>query len=284
MLELRAVEVRQGDFYLTADTGIDAPFTALIGPSGAGKSTILNLIAGFYAPTSGSVLWNGVPMDHLPPAKRPVSMLFQDNNLFPHLTVAANLALAMTTRRPTADQTTRIDAALAQVGLAGKGLRKPAELSGGQQGRAALARVLLQDRPLMLLDEPFSALGPALRSEMLDLVARLAKEQDIKVLMVSHAPEDARRVADQVALVSHGRLHPPRDTDAFFANPSPELTAYLGAIDAAVGSDLLATAHRIGFDGETFDVAKSIGGLLRRADLGEQLVVIDDADAMDTAS
>ncbi|WP_283644177.1 ATP-binding cassette domain-containing protein [Marinovum algicola] len=228
MLELRRIAYHQEDFHLTADTRISAGFTALIGPSGAGKSTLLNMIAGFLAPTSGQVLWDGQEISGLPPAKRPVSILFQDNNLFPHLTVRANLALAMTTRCPDADQLARIEAALAQVGLGGMGGRRPAALSGGQQGRAALARVLLQDRPLMLLDEPFSALGPALRSEMLDLVARLAAEQGIRVLMVSHAPEDARRVADEVALVSQGALHPPQPTQGFFATPSKQLQAYLG--------------------------------------------------------
>ncbi|WP_323767800.1 ATP-binding cassette domain-containing protein [Marinovum sp.] len=228
MLELRQLAYTQGDFHLTADTTISAGFTALIGPSGAGKSTVLNMIAGFLAPTSGQVLWDGQDITALPPARRPVSILFQDNNLFPHLTVAANLALALTIRRPDAAQRRRVDAALAEVGLEGLGPRKPAALSGGQQGRAALARVLLQDRPLMLLDEPFSALGPALRTEMLDLVARLAAEQGIQVLMVSHAPEDARRVAGEVALVSHHQLHPPEPTDTLFATPSAHLKAYLG--------------------------------------------------------
>lgn len=228
MLELQGVEVVQDDFRLTADCAFGAGFTALIGPSGAGKSTILNMIAGFCAPQRGRILWDGRDIGGLAPARRPVSILFQDNNLFPHLTVAANLALALTTRRPTADHLARVAQALEQVGLHGMEARKPAGLSGGQQGRAALARVLLQDRPLMLLDEPFSALGPALRAEMLDLVARLAGERGIAVIMVSHAPEDARRVADQTTLVVDGALHPPRDTGPLFADPPPDLRAYLG--------------------------------------------------------
>ncbi|TNF21752.1 MAG: ATP-binding cassette domain-containing protein [Rhodobacteraceae bacterium] len=228
MLELRDIEIVQDDFRLTADCTFGAPITALIGPSGAGKSTLLNMIAGFFAPQRGRILWNGDEIGGQAPARRPVSILFQDNNLFPHLTLAANLALALTTRRPSSRQLAQVARALEQVGLRGMEPRKPAELSGGQQGRAALARVLLQDRPLMLLDEPFSALGPALRAEMLDLVARLAGEQGIAVIMVSHAPEDARRVADQTALVSEGVLHPPRDTGPLFADPPPDLRAYLG--------------------------------------------------------
>lgn len=228
MLELRGIEIEQDDFRLTADCTFSGMVTALIGPSGAGKSTVLNLIAGFYAPKAGQVLWNGQDLSGRAPAKRPASILFQDNNLFPHLTIGANLALALTTRRPSRDHLHLVDRALDHVGLAGMAHRKPAALSGGQQGRAALARVLLQNRPLMLLDEPFSALGPALRVEMLDLVRALAGEQGIMVLMVSHAPEDARRVAQETALVSGGQVHTPRTTGDLFSNPPSALRAYLG--------------------------------------------------------
>ncbi|MGY3438953.1 MULTISPECIES: thiamine ABC transporter ATP-binding protein [unclassified Marinovum] len=228
MLELSTVTLEQAGFHLQADATFEGQFTALIGPSGAGKSTVLNMIAGFLPPSTGEILWGGAALTALPPAKRPVSILFQDNNLFPHLTITANLALALTTRRPSKDQVAKIETALEHVGLTGMGGRKPAELSGGQQGRAALARVLLQDRPLMLLDEPFSALGPALRAEMLDLVARLAGAAGIKVIMVSHAPEDARRVADQTAWVGDGHLHPPQPTATLFAAPPENLAAYLG--------------------------------------------------------
>lgn len=229
MLELRNLEIRQDDFQLSANVAFAAPITALIGPSGAGKSTVLNAISGFLTPTSGKVLWHGANITALPPGKRPVSILFQDNNLFPHLDITANLALALTRKRPTADQRARIDDVLERVGLPGMGSRKPAALSGGQQSRAALARVLLQDRPLMLLDEPFSALGPALRAEMLDLVAQLAGDADIQVIMVSHSPEDARRVAQETAVIADNRLHAPQPTQALLANPTPAVQAYLGS-------------------------------------------------------
>lgn len=228
MLELQGVSIQQGDFALQADATFSAPFTALIGPSGGGKSTVLNTIAGFVTPEAGRIFWHGQDITDLPPAKRPVSILFQDNNLFPHLGIAANLALALTTGRPSVQEQQRIDQALAQVGLAGMGARKPAALSGGQQGRAALARVLLQGRPLMLLDEPFAALGPALRAEMLDLVARLAGQEGIAVIIVSHAPEDARRVAEETAVVADGVVTAPVATEALFADPPEVLREYLG--------------------------------------------------------
>jgi thiamine transport system ATP-binding protein len=201
---------------------------ALIGPSGAGKSSLLNAIAGFLPLTSGRILWNGTDLATLAPGDRPISILFQDQNLFPHLTLEQNLALGLGPRRPDAQARTRIDAALARVGLAGLGKRRPAELSGGQQGRAALARALLRARPLLLLDEPFAALGPALKAEMLALVAEVASDSGATVLMVTHDPADARRFAPLTVLVADGRAEAPADTAALFANPPRALADYLG--------------------------------------------------------
>jgi len=156
-------------------------------------------------------------------------MLFQDNNLFPHLTVAQNVGLGIRPDlRLTADHRASVDTALSRVGLPGMGARLPAQLSGGQQGRAALARVLVQRKPLIALDEPFAALGPALKSEMLDLVADLLDETGATLLMVSHAPGDARRLCPRTILVDEGRAAPPADTTALLDNPPPGLRAYLG--------------------------------------------------------
>ncbi|MFP4274870.1 MAG: ATP-binding cassette domain-containing protein [Paracoccaceae bacterium] len=230
MLRLEALDIRQDEFRLQAELEVpESRIVAVIGPSGAGKSTLLNVIAGFFPPVSGRVLWNGQDITALPPAARPVAMLFQDNNLFPHMTAAQNVALALTPRaRLSAGQRARVEAALARAGLDGLGDRRPAALSGGQQSRVALARVLLQDRPLLLLDEPFAALGPALKAGMLDLVAEIAREQGATVLMVSHDPADARRIADSVILVASGQAYPPRPTAALLDDPPPELRAYLG--------------------------------------------------------
>ena len=118
--------------------------------------------------------------------------------------------------------------ALAHVGLAGLGDRLPGALSGGQQSRVALARVLVRRKPLVLLDEPFAALGPALRAEMLDLVARVAQETGATVLMVSHDPDDARRIAALTIYLGEGRAEPPLPTEALFAEPPAALAAYLG--------------------------------------------------------
>ena len=123
---------------------------------------------------------------------------------------------------------TKVEAALDRVGLGGLGARKPGQLSGGQIGRAALARALLRARPLLLLDEPFAALGPALKADMLDLVAEVAGETGATLLMVTHDPADAKRIADVTVLVADGVAHPPGPTAELFADPPPALRAYLG--------------------------------------------------------
>jgi thiamine transport system ATP-binding protein len=230
MLALEGVVITYEDWRLTADFTIAAgSTTAIIGPSGAGKSTLLDTIAGFIEPAEGRVLWEGRDLTRLSPAARPVTLLFQDHNLFAHLSVGQNVGLGLRPDlRLSAAERARVAAALAETGLDGKEGRRPGELSGGERSRVALARALLRNRPILLLDEPFSALGPALRAEMLDLVARIRAEQGATLLMVSHAPEDARRIADQVVLVDEGKASAPVETEALFADPPPGLRAYLG--------------------------------------------------------
>ncbi|SEO08173.1 thiamine transport system ATP-binding protein [Salinihabitans flavidus] len=229
-LTIEGLRLRQEGFGFAADLEVtEGARVAVIGPSGAGKSTLLAAIAGFLAPESGRILWQGRDITHAPPGARPVAILFQDNNLFPHLSVAQNVGLGI---RPdlklSAAQRAQVEDALERVGLAGMGARRPGTLSGGQQSRAALARVLVQDRPVVLLDEPFSALGPALRNEMLDLMATLLGGTGATLLLVSHDPADARRIAEQTILVAEGVAHPPRETGALFDDPPEVLRDYLG--------------------------------------------------------
>jgi thiamine transport system ATP-binding protein len=230
MLALEGLRIVQGAFELRADFALEAGTRhALIGPSGAGKSTLLLAIAGFVQPVAGRVRWQGRDLGHLPPGARPVSMLFQDQNLFGHLGVAQNLGLGLSpTLRLTAADRRAIEAALARVGLTGFGARRPGELSGGEQGRVALARVLLRARPILLLDEPFAALGPALKADMLALVREIAAETRALALMVTHDPADARAFAEGCILVADGHAHPSRPTQAFFSDPPAALRAYLG--------------------------------------------------------
>lgn len=230
MLTLDDATVENGAFSLAADFTLPkGSIVAVIGPSGAGKSTLINGISGFYPISRGRIRWADADITALSPGRRPVAMLFQDNNLFPHLTVAQNVGLGM---RPDlkldGPQHRRVADAIARVGLERLEERKPSALSGGQQSRAALARVLVQNKPLILLDEPFAALGPALRVEMLKLVADLAEESGATVLMVSHAPADARQIADQIILVAEGVAHAPVATAELLNNPPAALRDYLG--------------------------------------------------------
>jgi len=230
MLTLERLTITQGAFRMTADWHAEqGARIAVIGPSGAGKSTLLSVIGGFFAPQSGRVLWQGADITGAEPGARPITTVFQDQNLFPHLTIAQNLGLGISPNlRLTAQDQSRIDAALDRTGLAGFGPRKPAQLSGGQQSRAALARALLRDKPILLLDEPFAALGPALKAEMLGLVSDLAQENTLTVLMVTHDPKDASAFAPLTCLVAGGVAHAPQPTADLLANPPPELAAYLG--------------------------------------------------------
>ena len=230
MLKLEGIRLRQGEFTLTADLQVEpGQIVAVMGPSGGGKSTLINAVAGFLRPEAGQILWNGTDLTSLPPGKRPIAVLFQDNNLFPHLTVTQNLALAIRpSGRMTLADAQQIDAVLIRVGLQGLGPRKPGALSGGQQSRAALARVLLSGRPLVLLDEPFAALGPGLKDEMLDLTMSVMGSQEQTVLMVTHDPDDARRIATAVIAVEAGIADSPVPIAAFLAAPPPGMQTYLG--------------------------------------------------------
>ena len=230
MLKLEDAIISQGDFEMRADFTLEARCKyAVIGPSGAGKSTLLNALCGFVTLTSGRLLWDGADISAMHPGKRPITMLFQDNNLFPHLDVRQNVGLGIRPdMRLTPEDQRRVSAALTRVGLSDHATAKPGNLSGGQQSRAALARVLVQARPLVLLDEPFAALGPALRMEMLDLVQDLVTETGASLIMVTHAPDDVRRIADKVLFVTAGHVHAPQDAAGLMENPPPELRSYLG--------------------------------------------------------
>ena len=230
-LELKDLRYGRGSWQVAFDLRVPAgAFAALIGASGAGKSTLLALVGGFETPTSGSIRIGGHDVTTLPPAARPVTTLFQDHNLFAHLTAAQNVGLGLDPGlRLHAGQKAKVSEALARVGLSGMEKRLPGELSGGERQRVALARSLARARPLLLLDEPFAALGPALRRAMLDLVDTLRRETGITVVMVSHEPDDARRVADLTAFMHEGRILTVGPTAQVLDRPGhPAVADYLG--------------------------------------------------------
>ena len=203
---------------------------AVIGPSGAGKSTLLSLIAGFDLPLSGTIAIGGRDMAGVAPNERPVSMIFQDNNVFGHLDLRQNVAIGLSPGlRLTASERAATDEALRHVGLHELQHRKPSEVSGGERQRVAIARALVRDKPVLLLDEPFAALGPSLRREMLDLLRGVQKDKQLTILMVSHQPEDARYAASHTAFVEQGRVLAVEPTEEFFRSRHlPEVRDYLG--------------------------------------------------------
>ena len=217
--------------YLTISTNISLEpdkIYAVVGPSGAGKSTFLNLISGFASISRGTIIWNGQEISNLPPAKRSVSILFQDNNLFPHLSVWRNLALAVTHwPKISRDNEEKLKAVMSEVGILGLENRKPSQLSGGQQSRVALARVLLQKNKILLLDEPFSALGPSLKDQMLELIKKISKNKKLLVLMVTHDPADAKKVASQTLIIKDKKVHPPLSTEKALDPLNGPLADYL---------------------------------------------------------
>ncbi len=179
----------------------------LSGPSGSGKSTLVDLICGFLQPLCGDILWAGRSILPLAPANRPVSALFQTGDLFDHLDVEMNIVLGLDPRgRPNPAQRARVRAVLEEIGLPGFEHRLPGQLSGGQRQRVALARALVRDKPLMLLDEPFSALDTDRRDEMADLVRRLTRDRRLATLVVSHDPADAERLGSRAITLRDGKI------------------------------------------------------------------------------
>ncbi|MGL4322732.1 MAG: ATP-binding cassette domain-containing protein [Beijerinckiaceae bacterium] len=180
---------------------------AVVGPSGGGKTTLLNAIAGFETPDSGVMQCDGADLLPLRPGQRPLAMVFQEHNLFPHLSAFENVALGIRPSLHLSDaEIQRVRAALDAVELESFETRLPGALSGGQRSRVALARALASHKPLLLLDEPFGALDPGLRRSMIRLVDDLRRKNTLTALMTIHTPDDILDVADQCAFIADGAV------------------------------------------------------------------------------
>lgn len=207
-IEMQNVRLRLGQHSFHFDCKLPrAAVIAVTGPSGAGKSTFLNLLAGFDIPEQGRILVAGEDITREHPSRRPVSLVFPDNNLFAHLDVFTNVGLGINpSLKLSATDRSAISEALTKVGLDNFEKRMPSTLSGGERQRVPFARALVRKRPLLLLDEPFAALDPALRNDMATLLLELHRETNNTVVIVSHDPDEVRKIADHAIFIDVGSI------------------------------------------------------------------------------
>src|SRR5438552_3260972 len=207
-----SLTIRKGEFF------------AILGPSGSGKTTTLRLLAGFEQPDAGEIIIEGQPMQGVPPNRRPVNLVFQNYALFPHLTVAQNVAFGLEMKGlPAAEISPRVAETLEMVRLAGKQDRLPSQLSGGEQQRVALARALVNRPAVLLLDEPLGALDKQLRLEMEVELKALQERVGITFVCVTHDQEEALTMSDRLAVMNHGRLLQDGTAKRFHAGESAYL-------------------------------------------------------------
>jgi spermidine/putrescine transport system ATP-binding protein len=229
LLEVRDVAKRFGAREVLKHISLQiasGEFLTLLGESGSGKTTLLRLIAGFEPPTSGEIWMGGSRLDTLPPYKRRVNTVFQHYALFPHLSVADNVAYGLrVTNAPAAEVPSRVEAALRMVKMQEYDAARPSRLSGGQQQRVALARALVNRPQLLLLDEPLSALDANLRKEMQSELKSLQRELGITFLFVTHDQEEAMALSDRIALLKDGALEQIASPREIYARPATSYTA-----------------------------------------------------------
>ncbi|BAK77353.1 polyamine ABC transporter, ATP-binding protein [Pseudogulbenkiania sp. NH8B] len=201
-------------------------FMTFLGPSGSGKSTTLYIVAGFQGPTEGQVLLNGKSLLEVAPNQRNIGMVFQRYTLFPHLTVGENVAFPLRVRRrPEAEIKAKVEKMLELVHLAGYRDRLPGQLSGGQQQRVAIARALAYDPPLLLMDEPLSALDKKLREEIQLELRRIHQETGVTILYVTHDQEEALRLSDRIAVFSQGKIEQVGTGEELYERPTSRFVA-----------------------------------------------------------
>jgi spermidine/putrescine transport system ATP-binding protein len=228
-VEFRGVAMDFGDKRAlhAVDLAVEAgSFLVLLGPSGSGKTTLLNILGGFLEPSAGSVWIEGRDVTGVAPAKRSTTTVFQDYALFPHMSVAGNVAFGLKMRGVArAERDRRVDEALALVGLAGRGRSKPHELSGGQRQRVALARALVVAPSVLLLDEPLGALDLKLRRQMQEELKAIQKRVGTTFVHVTHDQEEAMAIADRIVVMNDGRIEDEGAPERIYLQPASRFTA-----------------------------------------------------------
>jgi len=220
----------------------EGEFMTFLGPSGSGKSTTLYILAGFQDPTDGDILLKGKSVLSTPSHKRNIGMVFQRYTLFPHLSVGENVAFPLRIRRrPQAEVAERVKAALKLVRLEGFEDRMPANMSGGQQQRVALARALVYNPPVLLMDEPLSALDKKLREEIQFEIRRIHQETGVTILYVTHDQEEALRLSDRIAVFSHGEIDQIGTGPELYAQPATRFVAGFIGDSNFIDTDVVAS-------------------------------------------
>ena len=263
-IEVKNLVKTYGDVYALKNVDLniaDGEYFVLLGPSGGGKTTLLRSIGGFIRPDSGTVDIKGKNVDNLPPDKRPTSMVFQGFALFPHMSVSENIGYGLKLQSIEKDIIeTKVSRMMDLVGLTGLSKRKPHELSGGQQQRVQLARALILENDVLLLDEPLSALDAQLRKDMCIELKRLQKTVGISFVHVTHNQEEAMSVADRIAIIADGEMIEQGTPKEIYSNPRKKFTAeFIGEKNIFNGKILEFTKEKIivDIDGANIEVANN---------------------------
>lgn len=233
----------------------DGELVCLLGPSGSGKSTLLRIIGGFEAPSEGTISIDGVDVTDLPPERRPTAMVFQSHALWSHMSVFGNIAFGLKLRRlPRAEIRERVERVLDLVGLAGYGGRLPSQLSGGQQQRVALARSLVVEPKILLLDEPFASLDQHLRERLREEVRDIQQRLGITAVFVTHGQDEALAISDRIVVLADGRMQQVGRPGEIYAEPKTAFVAgFIGAMNMLDGvladGEVVAGDLRLAADG-----------------------------------
>ena len=260
IIQLKGFDKFFGDFAALSQVDLDiktGEFFSLLGPSGCGKTTLLRSIAGFETPSAGSLYIDGKTMEGVPANKRPTNMVFQSYAIFPHMSVAENVAYGLKARRlPKVEITTRVAEAIAMVGLEGFGGRASHALSGGQRQRVALARALVLKPRVLLLDEPLSALDKKLREQMQSELRRLQRAVGITFVLVTHDQEEALTMSDRIAVMFDGKIAQVATPQELYGQPCSRRVANFIGIMNLLDAKILSTS------GDTVEVeVQSLGKL-----------------------
>ena len=289
-IEVKNLVKTYGDVYALKNVDLniaDGEYFVLLGPSGGGKTTLLRSIGGFIRPDSGTVDIKGKNVDDLPPDKRPTSMVFQGFALFPHMSVSENIGYGLKLQSIEKDIIeTKVSRMMDLVGLTGLSKRKPHELSGGQQQRVQLARALILENDVLLLDEPLSALDAQLRKDMCIELKRLQKTVGISFVHVTHNQEEAMSVADRIAIIADGEMIEQGTPKEIYSNPRKKFTAeFIGEKNIFNGKILEFTKEKIivDIDGASIEVANNDYNIIKNQNVSlsiksESIQITKDKD------